>query len=527
MGYQSLTFVAFIFGVAFVYYLVPRRGQRWVLAVSNLLFYLIAGIEYLPFLLATTLATYFAARKIGAVYQQSETALVQVTDAGEKKQLRAIAKKRAKRVLVITLLVVLGLLAVCKYALFFRTNANMLLSLFGSWQIPLFRMILPIGISFYTFMAVSYLLDIYWKRYAAERNFLTYAVYLSYFPHVVQGPIDRFSEFAPQIRNGVALDYRNLTRGAQLLLWGYFKKLVIADRLGIFIDTVLADWQQQNGLMLMLVFLLYSVQIYADFSGCIDIVSGGSEMLGIHLRKNFDHPYFSKTMPEFWRRWHISLQEWFKDYLYFPVSASNLMRKVKKRLKAKNHKQAEEIFTSCFPILVVWLVTGIWHGAAWKYVAWGLFHAALLIGGRIFAPVFTAFNTRLKINTQSRGWKLWQIVRTFLLCSAGRIFFRAGGLLNALQLIGAMLTNSSLAVFTEYDIFGYGLDLHDWIVAVVAMGILLVADLMQEHFEIRDKIAKQPLVVRWSIWLGGMLIILIFGLYGPRYSAANFIYEQF
>ena len=350
MSYQSLNFIAFTVLAVALYYLLGRKMQVWVLAAANLAFYIIAGPQYLPYLLVTMLATYLAGLVISRIYNKADGRLAECTEMAEKKLIRAAAKKKAKWALVIALIIAIGLLAVCKYTPFAFENLNAILKSLGRSQLTPFKVIMPLGISYYTFMAISYALDVYWKRYKAEKNFLCYAVFLSYFPHVVQGPIDRYNEFKEQIKEGVPFKSENLAHGAQLALWGFFKKLVIADRIGMLCSGVFGSWESYSGTWIALAVVVYSIQIYTDFSGCIDIVRGESEMFGITLRRNFNHPYFSKTMGEFWRRWHMSLQEWFKDYVYFPVSASAFTKKIKKFFKAKNLKRAEELFASCFPV---------------------------------------------------------------------------------------------------------------------------------------------------------------------------------
>ena len=557
MSYQSFGFILFSCAALILYYALGRKAQRWVLAAANLAFYLIAGPQYLPFLLVTMGTTYWAGLSMRRIYEQADTALKACADASAKKAVRAESKKKAKRALQIGLFVTIALLAVCKYTGFVTTNLNALLSLLRIPQVPVFRMILPLGISFYSFMALSYILDVYWKRYPAEKNFLHYMVYLSYFPHIVQGPIDRFGEFDSQLQKGIALDTRNLAFGAELALWGFFKKLVIADRLGPFVSHVFDHYQECSGLMLLAGVLVYSIQIYADFSGCIDIVTGVSEMFGIRLRKNFNHPYFSRTMAEFWRRWHISLMEWFKDYVYFPVSASNLMRKVKKNLSAKGKSRQAELFASCFPILVVWMITGLWHGASWNFVIWGLFHAALLIGSQVLDPVFQKINARLHIRADGKWRRLWQMARTYLLCCLGRIFFRAADIKSAFGYLGGILTRLTRGVsfngelktnfalllpeirafhptriytlgrdFLNTDT-GYGITLMNVLAAALAVLVLWVVDMKQEKMPLRETIAKKNIVLRWLILFAGLFAVLILGCYGPGFVASEFIYEKF
>ncbi len=527
MSYQSLSFILFCIASLFLYYIAGKKLQKYVLAFINLAFYLFAGVKYLPFLLITAASTYLSGIFIGKIYDKADIKLLGCNTPQEKKDVRSEAKKKAKRFLLVALFVSVLLLAVCKYSGFAVKNLNRVLTYLNFAKVDTFKMILPLGISFYTFMAIGYVLDIYWKRYKAEKNFLYYALFLSYFPHIVQGPIDRYNEFKEQIADGIKLDYKNITFGAQLVIWGFFKKIVIADRLGLFVNEVVNNWKNYDGVLLISAFLVYSVQIYADFSGCIDIVTGISEMFGIKLRKNFNHPYFSRTMAEFWRRWHISLQEWFKDYIYFPVSSSRFVKNNKKKLKNKGRKRASELFASCFPILVVWIVTGVWHGASWKFILWGMYHAALLIGSEVFEPLFKKTNSLLHIDTENFGFHFLQMVRTYLLCSVGRIFFRADGVRYALSISKKIVTNTHFSALFACTLDKLSLDANDVLIMVVSVCILLIADILQEKMSLRETLSKQNIIFRWTVILGGLFAVIIFGMYGSGYDASSFIYEQF
>ncbi len=526
MSYQSLTFIGFVCIVLFFYYLLGKKMQLWVLAAANIAFFAMSGVKYIPFVLTTTLCTYLAGLWIGRIYQKTDDKLASCEDMKEKKELRKQAKSKAKGVLVVALIIVVALLAVCKYTGFILENLNKVLVAMDVPQVSMFKMILPIGISFYTFMAISYVLDIYWKRYKAEKNFLMYAVFLTYFPHVVQGPIDRYNEFKAQVEHGVSISYKNITHGAQLALWGFFKKIVIADRIGLLVDQILGDWQSYDGVYLIIAILVYSIQIYCDFSGCIDIVRGASEMFGIELRHNFNHPYFSKTMGEFWRRWHMSLQEWFKDYIYYPVSISGIVKAGKKKFKAKGNKRGEELFASCFPVLVVWLITGIWHGAAWKFVIWGLFHAAVLIGSQLFAPLFEKVNKLFHVDTENFGWGVLQMARTYIICCIGRVFFRADGVRAAIGIFQRIFSTTNISTLFAENI-DIGLSESGLQFAIFSILILLVVDILQEMMPLRETLAKQNIIFRWLIIFAGLFAVIIYGIYGPGYDASSFIYEQF
>ncbi len=525
MSYHSFSFLLFSGVAVLLFYIVPKKLQKYVLLLANAFFYVYAGIEYVPFLATTLVATFFAGKVMGKIYGEETVLLKECTDVAQKKQVKAQCKAKAKKVLTASLVITVGLLVICKYTRFMLSNVNGVLGAVNLPQIEMFKMIVPLGVSFYTFMAVSYVLDIYWKRYKAEESFITYAVYLTYFPHVAQGPIDRFNRFKAQLpAEGIAFDGAKVAAGAELLIFGLFKKLVIADRLNIFVSEIYGNYNEYKGLILIIATVLYSIQIYADFSGCIDIVSGVSEMFGIKLQKNFDHPYFSKTIPEFWRRWHMSLGEWFKDYIYYPISVSKLVRKVKKNSKSKKFS---ELFTSCFPIFVVWVTTGTWHGASWNFVAWGLFYAAIMIAGTVFEPLCQKVNAKLGIDTESFSWKLWQMVRTFAICCVGRVFFRANGLKAALKIFIGMVSGLEMKFVAGDAIFNYGLDWKNFVFVIFAILILWAVDMLQERMKIREELSKQGIVFRWLIIFLGIFSVIIFGIYGPGYDASSFIYDQF
>lgn len=522
MSYQSFSFLIFSAAVVFLYYVLPKKSQKYVLLTANIFFYVYAGIKYVPFLLATLLASFFTGKAISGIYAKEKLMLAECSVPAEKKQVRADCKKEAKQRLTIAFVIMLGLLIVCKYTGFLLRNVT---DLFNLEYPEGFRMIVPLGISFYTFMAVSYVLDIYWKRYQAEQSFVSFALFLTYFPHIVQGPIGRYNRFKNQISpEGIAFDPVMVSQGAQLLLWGLFKKLVIADRLNIFVSDIYAHHGEYKGVILALATVLYSIQIYADFSGCIDIVSGVSEALGIKLDKNFNHPYFSKSIPEFWRRWHISLGEWFKDYVYYPVSVSKLVKKVKKNSK---NQRFTELFAACLPIFVVWIITGIWHGASWNYVAWGLFYAGIMICSTIFEPAGKQLKSRLGINEELFSWRLFQMTRTFIICCIGRVFFRANGLKAALIILKNMFTGIQPENVATGELFTHGLDYKNFTFALISIAVLWAVDMLQERFGIRKELQKQGIIFRWLIIFAGIFALIVFGIYGPGYNASSFIYEQF
>lgn len=527
MGYQTFEFLVFTAVVVFLYYALGKKLQKWVLLAANIVFYALAGLEYIPFLATTMLVSFFCARIISSQYKKAEADMKNCSDAAEKKEIRNRSRKKAKSSMRWGLAIVLCILIVDKYTNFAVNNVNAVLRQFGVKPLEFFDFVVPLGISYYTFMAVSYVLDVYWKRYEAEQSLLSYAVYLSFFPHITQGPIGRYNRMMPQMDGGVKYCGKNIVYGSQLMLLGFFKKLVVADRLALLVNKVYGSYQEYTGLIFAVATVFYAVQIYCDFSGCMDIVGGVAEMLGVKLEKNFDHPFFAKTIPEFWRRWHITMGEWFKDYIFYPLSTSSFMKKTKKKMKAKGWNKAERIFTSCFPILVVWCVTGIWHNASWNYFLWGMYFAVIMILSTVFANVNAHLPARIGINTDRFSWRLFQMVRTFVICCIGRVLPRASNVTAAFEIYKRTFQNATFEIFFNGDIFRYGLDNQNMTIALLGIAVVWIVDLLQEKMVIRDELAKQGLPFRWGISIIAILAILILGIYGPGYDAVAFIYGRY
>lgn len=501
MSITSIWFIIFILLAMVVYYIVPKRFQYLVLLAASIAFYLSYGIGYMPYILATTVITYAGARIFGNPEY-----------------------KHRKAVMVVTLLLSLGLLCYTKYTNFLLGTLD---KLAGGGKIEMIDLVVPLGVSFYTFMSVGYILDVYWKKYEAEKNFLRYATFIMYFPHIVQGPIDRYNKLAPQFFGGKKFDFQRMVSGGELILWGFFLKLVIANRLGMFVDTVFGDVTAHGGAVWLVTLALYSIQTYADFLGCMEIARGTSLLFGIDLERNFDHPYFAKTIPEFWRRWHMTMGAWFKDYLFLPVSNSSFVKKTSKKLGKKFGAKARKNFVSCFSVAVVWLSTGIWHGAGWKFIAWGCYHGCLTIGGTLFGDKIDKLTAWLKINTKTKSWELFQMNRTFLLCCFGRIFFRANSISEAFLIMKQMVTRLEIWKLVDGSLYELGLDRANFMVAILSIVVLWCVSMLQERGSVREMIAKQNLVFRYLILYIAIFAVLIFGIYGPGYVASSFIYEQF
>ena len=384
MSLISMEFLTFVAVAVIGYYLIPKRYQWvWLLAFSYI-YYASSGMKYLVFLLYTTVVTYGTARLIYGADQK-------FADQKEK------IKTYKKSIMLLALLLDFGMLAVLKYTNFTISNIN---TLFHT-DIRMVKFLLPLGISFYTFQSVGYILDVYWKRYEPEKNIFKFALFVSFFPQILQGPIGRYSNLAHQFYEEHSFDFMRIERGVQRVLWGFFKKMVIADTAAVFVDAIFDQYQTYNGLAIFGV-LAYSAQLYGDFSGGMDVVIGIASMFGIEMDENFKRPYFSISITDFWHRWHITLGTWMKDYLFYPLSLSKGMGKFGKFAKKTFGKTYGRALPICVANIVVFLVVGIWHGAAWKFIVYGLYNGIIIGFSGLMAKNYRDWKKKLKIKSPSR-----------------------------------------------------------------------------------------------------------------------------
>ena len=525
MTFLSGMFFVFLAGAAALYFLAPMKYRWVVLLAASLLFYASAGVEKLPFLFAAALAVYAAARRIDAVYEaQSVWAGEQKPERAAKKARQQQDKKKCRRILWAALALVLGLL------LYSKAGGRVLAALGSFWKtgrLDLVQVIVPLGISYYTFSAVGYLADVYWKRVKAEKNFLKLVLFLAYFPHILQGPIARYKQLAGQLFAGHAFEEKRVGYGVQLALWGYFKKLVLADRLILFINTVFGSISEYRGVVFIVATLLSGVQLYCDFSGCMDMARGISQVFGIELEKNFDHPFFARSAAEFWRRWHITLGAWFKDYVYMPLVISPRITRLGQRVRKRFGVRAGKAVAVSVPLGCVWLLTGLWHGTGYNYLAWGVYWGALIIASTVFAPELERLTRLFRINTQTGSWRVIQMIRTYLLFSFGRLLTVPGSLHATLDVIRRTLLGRDPWSLFDGSLFAYGLDAQDFLVVAAGILILWAVSMLQERGSVRDRIAGCNLLVRWGIYYAAFFAIVIFGIYGPGYDSSAFLYMGF
>jgi len=498
MLFNSMDFLIFFPIVVLVYYIVPQKIKHLWLLITSYYFYMCWNAKYVLLIFSSTVITYMSGLLIEKVKHSNYV---------EKKQI--VLKKW----------VVAGCFGINLFILFYFKYINFALDTLSrifakvhiQMEVPVFDIILPVGISFYTFQALSYTMDVYRDEIYAEKNFFKYALFVSFFPQLVAGPIERSKNLLKQLAVFKKFNYEEAREGLLLMLWGFFLKLVLADRIAIFVDTIYGNYVTYSGYYLIVATMLFAVQIYCDFAGYSTIAMGAAKMMGISLMENFDAPYFSTSVAEFWRKWHISLTSWFKDYLYIPLGGSR---------KGKYRKYLNK--------MIVFLVSGLWHGAQFSYVVWGGINGLYQVLGELLQPVRDKAVKVLHLNRESFGHKLIHVVGTFVLVDLSWVFFRAGWFRNALEIIKSMITAENPWILFDGSIYKCGLDIKNFWLMIMGIGILLFADFCKhKHIKIREVVMKQDYWFRWCFIAMSIMVILIFGIYGPEYDASNFIYFQF
>lgn len=530
MLFTSYEFLLFLLIVFTVYYLIPKKWQWKFLLLASYVFYFTAGKTYLLYIGATTITTYLAARKIQDrkdAFKASFDAVKQGLTREEKKQKKEAEKKHQFRLMLVCLLFNLGILAVIKYTNFTISNINGILHAFGSEKTLSFvNLVIPMGISFYTFQSLGYLIDVYQGKIKAERSLGKFALFVSFFPQLVQGPISRYSDLAESLYTEHKADYRTITLGLERILWGFFKKLVIADRMLVAVNAIIKDTETYNGAFAFVGMLFYALELYADFTGGIDITIGTAQTLGITVTENFNRPYFSKSIKEYWKRWHITMGTWFTDYIFYPLSICKSMQKLSKFSRKHFGEQIGKRIPVYLASFIVWFTTGIWHGANWNFIAWGIGNFVVIMISQELEPLYYRFHSRFRV--QGKTWfKMFQVVRTVLIMSCLRMFDCYRDVPLTFKMFGSMFTKFSVKSLTGAAFLGLGLTVWDYAILLVGALLLFTVSMLGRSGSVREKIAGFAFPVRFLIWYGLFLTVLVFGAYGIGYSASQFIYNQF
>ena len=531
MTFVSIGFIGFILAVIVAYFLIPRKWRWLVLLVASYIFYFLNS-EWLVFvLLAETAVTFFTGLWMERKAEQTKQRIAQEKDKLSKEARKALQtkeKKKRKGILAIGVLLILGTLLFLKYYNYFADTISLVTKLFG-FRIPHLKLLLPLGISFYSLQAIAYMADIYRGKIKADRNFLKFMLFMSYFPQIVQGPIARHKQLAEQLYEPHDFEYRRAVRGAELLLWGLFKKLVIADRIAIPVAAIFNRSSEYGGLVVLFAAIGYGLQVYADFSGGMDIARGFSQIIGIDLELNFMQPYFSVSVENFWRRWHITLGTFMRDYVFYPLSLSKAFNAIGKKARKLVGDFAGKKVAPFIAMFIVYFLVGFWHGAEWKYVVYGIWNGLFIASGILLVDVYAKIRSKLNIHEDRFGWKFFQIVRTFLIISVGRIFSRAAGVRTAFSMIGSIVTGIANVEFLSWEFMEkLGLDKWNWLLLFATIVLLLIVDIQHEKgVSLRERLEERSVVFRILTVSLAITAIVILGVYGPGYDSAGFIYQQF
>ena len=500
MSLTNFEFLCAFALVLLIYYLVPKKAQWFVLLLSSIAYYLCAGYALLILYPVLSIGLCFAVSK-GIVWAKDKPKL--------KSSFLAVG--------ILTLLVVLLLLKYLKFS-------------------SALELLVPLGLSYYTFTLIGYLVDIYYGIAELQGNLLKLMAFGMYFPTLVSGPIMQYREVQESFFEIHRFDFDEFTRGLQRMLWGFFKKLVIAERLGVIVQTVYADPTGYRGGYIWFAILCFTFQLYTDFSGLMDIVLGISQCFGITLPENFQTPFFSKTISEYWRRWHMTLGVWFKEYVFYRILRLGIYGKLQKYFREKLGKKRGKQYATFVAMFVLWLTVGLWHGGNMTFVIGsGLLHWFYIVMEELLEKPMTKLLGRSHIDKDAGWLNKLRMLRTFVLVNIGNAFFRAPSVAAAITLLGAGFSRAVVredlagAGFLSRGVFALGLPWYDVIIAAFSLIILLIVSLLQynKQASVREMIASKPIVLRFIIWFALLFYVILLGQYGPGYSAAEFIYQGF
>lgn len=508
MSITSVLFIIFLAICLLCYYLIPQ-GKRWsVLLIASYIFYFFSNAVTLVFLIYSTAVTFITGLQIQKIHESGL----------EKKKTRA----KAKKVVILGMVLDFAMLAFLKYT---NDVLGLTNSLFAT-DFQLKNLILPLGISYYTFQTVGYILDVYWKRIDAETNLFHFALFVSFFPQLIQGPIGRCKTLMPQLMEGHDFAWKNIRFGLMRIVWGLFKSMLLSGWASVYREAICADIDQYSGIAILIV-LLYSIELYGSFSGGIDIVLGISELFGIHLDENFRRPYFSVSISDFWRRWHITLGTWMRDYVMYPLTLSHWMGKIGKWARKHFGKRTGLIIPMCISSIIVFFLVGLWHGASLNYIGWGLYNGCIIAISNLLSSSFTSWKKKLHINDQSFGWKIFMILRTFVLVNIGWLFDTVPSLSDARRVIQYSFTRWDFSQLLSIPAGRLGTSYTPIALGIlgIGVGILFLVSLLQERgIQVRMALSRYPVVAQMILF-----VVLLAGtaLLSPMAVEKGFIYAQF
>lgn len=532
MPVLSVSFMALLVGVFLVYMLFPQRHRWTVLLAASLLFYLAAGVSSLVCMLITSVTVYASACAMQRITDRQKAYLkANRLSREEKAAVRSKNRRKRRACLIAALVVNLGLLCFFKYIHFALAQWNAVAGWLGLAPARgAMRLIVPLGISFYTFQSVGYLADVYGENCRAQTNYFRLLLFISFFPQITQGPISTYESLSETLYDGRTPQEKDLVWGFQRLLWGLMKKMVIANTLAHSTAILFEEFEGYAGISVLLGAFLYLIQLYADFSGYMDMMCGYCQMLGIRLTENFNRPFFAKSIPEYWRRWHISLGQWFKKYVYYPIGVSPLCLRLAKACRGTLGKRAAGCIPPTIALLATWFLTGLWHGASWGYIVWGLLNGMFIILSLWLAPLYERMRAMLRMKDGSLFWKGFRILRTFTLAALLEVLPEVGSLSDGLRFWACIVRNRWLpANLAELLPFVHLMSFNRTIGFLAAVGcavLVLIASLIQRRKPVRACFGALPVWVQMLALSALVMVIASLGVQAS-WGAEGFMYANF
>ena len=521
MAYHTTPYLLLFLPAALLFYqITPAKWRSYTLLIFSYLFFWSFSEKLIIYLIGTTFLTHHI-----CIWM----------DTMDKRD------KRKKRVLQLGIFLLLGTILYLKYRNFFFGNVSKLaMALHIDWSYQNQLIFLPIGISFYTLSAIGYMADVYWGKVKAEYSLVKTALFLGFFPVIVEGPICRWEDVEDTLFKNESVKAENVFKGCYRIIWGLFKKMIIADRLAVLVDKVYVGYESYSGAVIVAAAISYTIQLYMEFSGCMDMVIGSAGLFGIRLPENFSQPFFAKTCTDFWKRWHITLGVWFKNYIFYPVSISKTARKwnkfTRKHFKGDFGKYVARMGVAAMALFPVWISNGLWHGPKWNYIFYGLYYFGLIFMGLALEPVRDRILAVLHINPECMFYKAFQTVKMLIIIFTGEMFFRGDGFHQGFHMFKSIFQGFATETFKDGTLLTLGLDQNDFRIIIIGCMIVFFADLMKEYWPKETKMCQKQWICtvekafvpgKWVICYGLVMAILIFGAYGEGYQMIDLIYAGF
>lgn len=498
MLFNSMEFVLFFPAVLFMYFLIPACIKNYWLLAASYYFYMCWNAKYALLLFSSTVITY-----TGGILLQK------INAGGGIRVFIYLDKAKSKKIVVaICCIMNLGILCYFKYMNFLLNLLRGALSFVHiELEIPMYDILLPVGISFYIFQAMSYTIDVYRGEIQAEKKFFLYALFVSFFPQLVAGPIERSGSLLKQLQTPKRFCYDSVRTGLLWMLWGYFLKMVVSDRCAVLVNHVYGDYGSYQGFQLIIANILFAFQIYCDFMGYSVIAKGAAKILDFDLIDNFRQPYLAESIKDFWRRWHISLSSWLRDYLYIPLGGN----KKSKFLKYRN-------------LMITFLMSGLWHGANMTFVLWGGIHGVYQIAEELLSPVFLRVCEKIHVRMHTFSWKLLRMIRTFIFVDIAWVFFRAESIEMACRILKRSLLLSNSGLILNHGLFQLGLDERNMVILSLSLIVILIVGIMREKgIHVLEWLSKQNMIFRYAVYWSAVVSIV----FSMDITGQEFIYFQF